>query len=222
MMECYWVNQSGKKYDFMRDCRLLSIDGADIEKEINTSSIAGYDGSSYVSEQTPERSILLLIRLKEAASNERAKFIERLGRTGTLYIDSKKIEGRLKSADYIISETEGQEIQITILCPSPYFTDLEPTTAYMAASLPMWEFPFEIPADNSFEFETVNDGGLISSIENKSSIDVGCVWRIKALTDISKPKIIHLKTYEWFEVDIQLQNGDILEINTKLGNEAIT
>lgn len=218
-MECYWVSQNAQKYDFMRDCRLLSIDGADIEKEINTSSIAGYDGSTYVSEQTPERSILLLIRLKEAASNERAKLIERLGRTGTLYIDSKKIDGRLKSADYIISETEGQEIQITFLCPSPYFTDLDSQAKIMSAVTPLFKFPFTF--NGSFKFGE-RMASVIENFVNDSTVDVYPIIEFKAISALTNPSIMNINTYEKMKVNVSLSAGEKLRIDTRIGKKSIT
>lgn len=210
------------------DVQLLDVQGISPLCIVNTSSISGYDGATVVSTQRPMRNITLVLGFSigdAEKGKQRLHNIFQVESEGYLYFKS---ESDIKKIKCLVEKIEippnvfPLKAQISLLCPSPYFTDLEPTTAYMAASLPMWEFPFEIPADNSFEFDTVNDGGLISSIENKSNINVGCVWKIKALADISKPKIIHLKTYEWLEVNIQLQNGDILEINTKLGDEAIT
>lgn len=210
------------------DVYLIDIKGLSPEGKINTATNAGYDGSTFVSDEIPERTIDMVLgfRCDDAEeAKERLYSIFTPKSIGTLIYESdvkkRKIEYRAIKVEACLSEYP-MKVQVSLTCTNPFFMDLNPTTAYMASSLPAWEFPFEIPANNSFEFETVNDGGLISSIENKSNIEVGCVWKIKALANISKPKIVHLKTYQWFEVDLQLQNGDILEINTKLGNEAIT
>ena len=140
--------------------------------------------------------------------------------TRTCYID-----GVVESNEPDIFDTNGLDgipIQISIVCPDPRFYDVDDTVLVTYSSL---QGGFSFPAS----IANAEPVGILES-ENKFNIvydgteDEGLIFTFVFKQQASKLKIINYKygTYMLFESnDIIFQNGDVLTINTKVGEKSV-
>lgn len=74
---------------------------------------------------------------------------------------------------------------------------------------------------NGIEFSRLSQY-VEKSIINYGDVDTGALISIKALGEVDTPKIYNVETSESFIVNITLRAGDLLTINTRRGEKAIT
>lgn len=205
---------------------LISINGLSPQGTINTSSIAGYDGSVFISGQLPERNIDLVLGFK-CDDAEEAK--DRIYRTfvvkseGTMLYDStiktRKIDYLVEKVDVVLTDNP-MRAQISLICPQPYFETPYEIQAFMATIVGLWEFPFELDESNTFEFSEITQS-LISNVPNEGEYATGCIFVFYALGNCLNPKIEDINTHESIQVMISMAATDVLVINTKLGQKSI-
>ena len=189
---------------------------------VNTSeSIA--DGSFFNSIRMPMRNIVINIRLRGEIETNRQQLYEIFPEKTpcTLYFQNQnrnvKISGFTeKLSGSIFSEKE--EIQVSILCPKPYFEDLETVQQTLSRVAKLFEFPFSIE---------VNEPILISEIQelpsctilNGGNVKCGCILDISVLGDVKGLRIYNVTTQEMFGFNFDFQAGDSIHINTTTGNK---
>ena len=205
---------------------LLSINGLSMEGNINTSSISGYDGSVFVSGQLPERNIDLVLGFK-CDDAEEAK--DRIYQTFVfksegimLYestIKTRKINYTVEKVNMVLTDFP-MKAQISLVCTQPYFESEYEIQAYMAETVGLWEFPFELGPYNDFEFSEITQS-LVSVVNNEGEFSTGCVFVLRAIGNCVNPKIEDINTHDYIQVAITMAATDLVIINTKLGKKSI-
>ena len=130
---------------------------------------------------------------------------------------SKRIKGVLAGpVDFPEGDMIGyQKAVCTIECSNPFWKDKDPTGEKLAVSVPAFHFPLRFAPKTIF-----------SVILNKTiTIDVkGHVptpINIKFNGPADNPSVTNLTTGEFVKVNKSLAEGEILEINTALGNKYV-
>lgn len=205
--------------------RLVDISGISAIGVINTASVNGYDGASFISSQMPMRNINISLRFMGGdveANKLRLYKTFRVKSTGNLYYKSEhsnaKIECIVEKID-IPPNIYPLRAQISLLCPFPYFTDLEPTRKIMSAIRPLWRFPHHF--NGTFKFSE-RMTSVIENFVNDSTVDVYPIIELRAVTAVTNPSITNINTYEKMKVNISLAAGEKLVIDTNLGKKTIT
>lgn len=119
--------------------------------------------------------------------------------------------------------------ELTIVCPDPYFKDIESIEESFTRSIPKMTYAFvKKGMDLTFTDEKalfpvsqtiVNDN---KEINNPSSIDIGAVFTLIAHGTIKNPVIYNVTTQEAFMLNHTMTNGEIITIDTRKGHRAIT
>ena len=119
------------------------------------------------------------------------------------------------------------KITLTVYCAQPYWEDLNNLVIALSEYVDALYFPMEGQyfTEIGRPFGTIDTTNLTKSIENKSDTTVGMLINLVAMGDVIKPRISCSSGEQngWYmQVNLTLQSGDELEINTVKNNKYIT
>lgn len=206
---------------------LQKLDGVtEVVGKVNTITSAYGVGSKYVSSSVNERNIVIEGSITRDNITEKRKNLYKmfpLKDKGTFfyYEEDKeyKIEYYVESIEIVKSKVV-DTFSISLICPSPYFTDLNESQVQLANWIPSFEFPLEIPADTGIEFGYKNTTSLVT-IENDTNIEIGMRIVFTASDDVENPKLINITTQEELEIEKTMSAGDVITVTTYLNNKNI-
>lgn len=207
-------------------CNVLRIDGLNPSSAtINTSVVAGVDGSKYNSSRINEKNIVLLLRVKQPIEYNRQQLYKyfRAKRWCRLYFKNDNrnvyIDGYVETFenDHF---TMSQQPQISIICPQPFFKNVDNNITHFSMKVPAFQFPFSI-ADEGVPFGTLNVITLTSI--DAGEVETGAIITFAAKTDqVLNPKIYNRTTQAYFGLDFDMNQGDVITINTSFGKKSVT
>ena len=192
---------------------------------INMMELAGQDGTLFNSAKVDYRQIILNIAINSDACKNRNnlyRFFQTARPVRLIYNNDLRgvyIDGYVQNEPIGFFEPK-QNIQITIICPDPFFHYAVPLeTTFGSGDVSLFEFPFSAPAAG-LEFSVVESGSDFT-MDNPSG-ECGMIIRFQASGSVSNPKIYHGDSDEFIGVTTTMAAGDIIEINTKVGAKSIT
>lgn len=201
-----------------------SIEGLDPpDAVINTTRNANADGSVFNSSYVDNRQIIITLAINGPAEANRinlyrffkAKYPVRLyykNATRDVYID-----GYVKSIP-IEFFNKKQIAQITVLCPSPFFNGTNDEIIDFSNTESLFEFPFTIEEPIEFgEILVQNELNII----NNGDVETGFIIYIRARGSFTNPIIYSVDTNEYIKLNISLNTGDEIYINTKKKQKTI-
>ena len=204
---------------------VISVDGlAPAGATINTSTAGLSDGTFFNSSYTNQRNIVLTIVPDGDAESARLtlwkyfkpKHKTRLyfkTRTRDVYIDgyTEAVEGSPYSMKAAYS--------ISIICPMPFFTDVNPSVYVQDYVTNAFAFPVNIPEEGLVLGSIqANDVDAVNFGEEKT----GLIVKIKANGEIVNPSIVNVTSREVFKLNIDLHDGDLVTIDSRRGSKSIT
>lgn len=225
MYELKVQNKYGQELDLTNNLNytITSIDGLEPpDATINTTKIATADGSVFNSAFLENRQIIITMAINYPAEQNRinlynyfkAKFpMTVYYRNGERNV---KINGYLQKLQIAFFDMK-QTAQATIICNNPYFEDLSPKSTVISKVQSNFEFPFAIEETIPFSEITTES----SIIQNNSDFEIGAIFRIHAFGTISNPIITNNTTNEYFGVNVTLNAGDEVVINTRTGEKSV-
>ena len=222
------------------DYQVLSITGLNPPNaQINTSTIAGLDGAKFNSSKLQSRNIVIMIKIngdieanrinlyKYFATKEWCKFYYE-NEHRNVYIDCyvENFECNLF--------TNNEIAQISLICPQPYFKDMQTIIDDISKALAAFEFPFgfgskgatnpsvtkDTSTDSAIEFSTI-DTSKITNIYNDSESMTGVIIKIDVMGTISKLLIKNTQTGELMTLSYKFLENDRILINTNKGQKSI-
>lgn len=207
------------------DYTIINIDGLHPpDAIINTMERAGHDGSLFNSAKVDNRQIILDIAINKNACvnrNNLYRFFQSARPVRLIYNNELRgvyIDGYVQNAPIAFFEQK-QTIQITIICPDPFWhstVNIEGMTDGMEA---LFEFPFSIP-EGGIPFSEYY-GGNAAHIWNPGTVESGIIMEIRATGAATNPRIYHQNTDTYFRVNTTLQSGDVLTIDTRPDHKKI-
>lgn len=223
-----WVeNRYGDNLELSNnDCySISSISGLDPpDGVINLSRYAGEDGSEYNSAYTSERQITVTLAINSPAEANRIRLYTYLktkyfvrfffqNESRDVYID-----GYVQSMQIGFFDKK-QICQIQIICPKPYFNDVEELNRDFSSIESMFEFPMDIASEG----EPMSEIGTIVEqvLTNPGDVETGMIIDIHATGTVVNPKLYNAETNEHFYMNITMQSGDTISINTVKGSKSI-
>lgn len=209
------------------DYQIISITGlTPPSAQINISKIAGLDGSRFNSSTLNERNIVITLKLNGDVERNRinlysffrnkewCKFYYKNG-TRDVYI-----EGYVESFDGDLF-TNKEIMQISILCPNPYFKNAAEIVDDISKELAQFEFPFAINTNDPIPFSTI-DTTRITNVNNESESETGVIIEIDVLNSVNKIQINNVSTGERFTLNYNFLENDKIIIDTNKGNKSVT
>ena len=218
--------------------QIISIEGLNPPKaKINTSTIAGLDGARFNSSKLETREIVITIKINGEIERNR-QYLYTFFATKEWCKFYFKNENRDVWIDCYVENFEcdlfknGQTAQISLLCPQPYFKDINEIIDNISKVIPHFEFPFSFGANNAtIDPDSSTDDAIIFSeleankitnIFNSSSSKTGMIIEISIIGSINKIQIRNTKTGEDFVLNYNFLSGDKVIINTNKGEKTVT
>ena len=186
---------------------------------VNISDGAG-DGSYYNSSRVEKRNIVIDIILNGDIETNRQRLykIFNLKKPCEIYFKNSnrnvKITGYVEIVDGDLF-VEREQMQISIICPRPFFEDLNTIYTELSKILKMFEFPFEI--SNPIPFSEIVDYPLCT-INNTGDVECGCILSINIFSAVEGLTVYNVTKQEFFALNYSFIAGDEIIINTVSGN----
>lgn len=220
--------------------QVMSITGLNPPNaQINNSTIAGLDGAKFNSSKLQPRNIVITLKIngdieanrinlyKYFATKEWCKFYYE-NEHRNVYIDCYV---ETFECDLF---TNNEIAQISLICPNPYFKDMEEIIDDISKALAAFEFPFahgskgatnpDVPkdtsTDNAIEFSTI-DTSKITNIYNDSESETGLIIEIDILGSINSIQIKDTRTGDTFDLEYDFLEDDKIVIDTNKGQKSI-
>lgn len=207
---------------------------------INTIKLATRDGSLYNSGHINERNIVFNLQLVNNSSfsdsiedvRQRSYKYFPVKRMVELQIQTNtrvcKIVGYIETNEIDIFSREVSS-QISIICPNPFFSDLESTLLDFSSVASLFEFPFsnESLASPLIEISEILPNTL-ANIYYDGDVETGLLFKIHALGNVENITIYNETTLGTFKIntdvmvlltDTGIVNGDDIFISTVKGNK---
>ena len=192
---------------------------------INSSANTTIDGSKINSVKLESRNIVIYAKLEgdiEASRIALYKYFP-LKQNVTVYFKNGRrnvhITGAVESLECDLFENP-QTAQISILCPYPYFKDVNDLAVTFSDVTPAFTFPFSVSSTGkAFSTYIMNNRKLFV---NTSDIETGLIIKLYATGTVVKPTIYEIITGRKIRLNMTMQAGDTLIIDTTVYNKSIT
>lgn len=116
--------------------------------------------------------------------------------------------------------TNRQIAQISIICPKPFFRDVEEFNTYFSDVSAKFEFPFSI-AKEGIEFSSISTN-VRKTIINSGDVESGIVIELFAAGGtVFRPVIYNVFEKTHIKLNYYMDQGDLIRINTNAGEKAI-
>lgn len=200
-----------------------------------TSHVAGMDGSKFASSRLEDRNVVITVKINGDVEANRLK-LYRYARTKhyckMYYKNGSRdvyIEGYIETIENDLFEL-GQTMQISVICPDPYFNSIDEIISDISKVLGQFEFPFAFGADGvisptdtdpAIEFSTYDDDRIVN-VTNSGEVDVGMTIELSALGPVVNPIVYNVETRESFGLNVTMARNDIIRVNTNNGQKSVT
>lgn len=206
---------------------LLSVGGlTPPAATINTAVIATNDGAVFNSSRLGTRNIVLTIAPLNSIETNRINLYQyfKAKQYIKLYLENNTrsvwIDGYIETMDGDLY-TETQQIQISIICPDPYFKDTETGLYTFGNVVSLFQFPFSIAETPGIPISELDEYVEIA-ITNNSDDETGVIITMLANGTVENPTIYNQTTNENFTLNITMQTGDLITIDTRRGYKRVT
>ena len=227
MYTCKIRNQKGEILNLTNSSsyEILKITGLNPPPAlINFSNIPNFDGSTYNSARLNNRNIVLTIKIHSPVEQNRIRLYQffQMKRLIRIYYqnDSRDvyIDGYIETFDFDLF-TINETVQISVLCPNPYWKENDVTVVELSSIIPLFEFPFAIE-EEGIEFSRLQD--YFVTCTNNGDVEVGIIIEFTAIANqVLNPRLFNRTTQEFFAMDFDMKAGDVIRINTQRGEKSV-
>jgi predicted phage tail component-like protein len=202
---------------------------------ITSSTLVGLDGAKFQSSRLEERNIVIKIRINGQVAENRNRlyrYVKAKQYCKVIYKDELHnvfAEGHIDTIECPLF-TNSEIMQISIVCHDPYLQSLVEIISNIAYVLGNFEFPFSFGAsgiipdtktDSAIEFGEIDSNPNVN-IFNEGG-DTGLIIDIQVSGGgVLNPALHNVYTRESFRLNITLQDGDVVTLNTKRGEKSVT
>lgn len=183
-------------------------------------------GENYIGTSVEKRNIIIKGAIRDDVINNRQKLYRAfpLKSTGILYYYEDGLERKIEyKVESIQIDNKGlhKQFQISLICPNPYFTDLDKTILQMATWSPCFKFALKIPHDTGIMFGVKNTTSMVT-IQNDTNIEFGMTLTFTANDTVVNPSLFNVDTREEMKIEKTMVAGDKIIVNTYRQNKNIT
>lgn len=192
---------------------------------INTKSVTNLDGQKFNSSKVNMRNIVLTVLPVEPVDENRIALYEyfKVKQFVRIYYKNKLrdvyIDGYVETFEDDFF-TNPQNIQISIICPKPYFKSLDYGISNFLTIVNLFESPFSIPEEGMAVSERLDNFTL--DITNRGDVSTGIILHGIFTGNVSGLTIWDKLTKARMAIEYEFDAGDELYIDTNKGQKSIT
>lgn len=205
---------------------IIGIDGLNPpDASIVMSSVAMNDGSRFNSAKVEKRNLVITMRLLKDVERMRILLYKyfRIRQWCKIYFSNESrdvyCEGYVETFEndrFVMNN----EVQVSIICPSPWFKQLDEVIFNMSLVLPMFEFPFAIE-EEGVEFSVLQEN-ILTEVVNGGDVETGLVLQLNATSEVINPRVYNADTHGMIGLNFTMQAGDVITISTIKGSKKVT
>lgn len=204
---------------------IISVTGLEpANANINTAVNASFDGSTFKSSRLENRNIVIMLAIEGAVETNRIelyKFIKVKDEITVYYSNNTRdvfIKGYVESMQIGFFD-EKQIVQVSVICPNPYFMNVENTDESFSSIQGLFEFPFSI-AEAGIPFSEIRIDQEIN-IQNLGDVATGMIIEFRALGTVTNPTLYNTDTGKFMRLIETMTDGDVIQINTNRGEKGV-
>ena len=205
---------------------IIGISGlTPVNAQINSSMISGGDGAMFNSAHIGTRNIVLTILPNYPVDVNRQALYKAFGVKNKITIEYRtetrqvQIDGYV---EYVQADlfAQRQKIQISIICMQPYFKSAQEIINDLSSIVGMFEFPFALEEEGAVFSELL----IVRSaaVTNAGDVPCGAIFHMYATGRVLNPVIYNADDATRFAINIEMQQGDEIIIDTQRGSKSMT
>lgn len=204
-----------------RKWQIISITGLNPPNaQVNTTNIAGMDGAQFNSSKLDTRNIVILLKINGNIEQNRQELYRffRTKKDVTFYFSNNRnvmISGVIETIECNLFEN-GETMQISIICPNPYFKALYSTTVPVSNESALFTFPFSI--DEPIPFSSYSAHNVT---EIYAETETGIKIEVDILDSVNKIEIMNATTGDFMLLTYQFVTDDVILISTNSGEKSV-
>lgn len=217
--EIFELTHDSKNYS------VISVQGlAPPQTVVNTSTGGLIDGAFFNSARLQQRNIVITIVINGDIETNRQRLykIFNLKKPCKIFFQNEnrnvQIEGYVETAECDLF-TQREKMQISIVCPRPYFEDLNVIHTELAQIMREFEFPFDISEPIPFSEVVENP---VCTITNYGDVECGVIITATITGSVMGLKIYNTTAQKYIGFDTSFSSGDKITINTLSGQLGAT
>lgn len=207
------------------------VDGiAGVTNVIYSTNSMGQHGDTYVGQRIEARDIDILgninTRDKAQALELRRQMLKILNPelSGTLTYEyggfRRVINCRTHGEPKLERKSVLIQFAIQLECLNPFWREEDEEKEDIASWVAAWEFPCSIEQDNDksmiFGYRAES---VIVDCYNEGDVSTGMRIKFAALGTVTNPILLNVDTEEFIQLNVTMQTGDTIEVNTKYGSK---
>ena len=216
-------NAKGEMFELTHDTQnyaIIGIEGLTPPPTIvNTSTGGTLDGTFHNSSRLDQRNIVITIHLRGDIEGNRQRLykIFNLKKPCKVYFRNEnrnvKIKAYVETIEGDLFEN-GETIQISLICPRPYFEDAATIYTELSKILKMFEFPFSL--EQPEEMASITEYPQCSVV-NTGDVDCGCMIYIQLDAAVTDLNIFNATKQEKMSFEYEFAANDEITISTISG-----
>ena len=207
------------------DYDVLSVSGLNpAPAEISTTPVSGIDGVRYNSARLGARNIVICLNINGDIEQKRIELYRyfRVKHSVRVYYKNDTldvyIDGYIETFENDLF-TILQQPQISIICPDPYFKNISESEIDFENVTALFTFPFAIDSAG-VPFSSMNE--VTTRYFNAGNVATGGIITFTALANgVKNPAFYNNTNGTFFGVDLTMQSGDTITINTQKGEKSV-
>lgn len=221
-------NTNGEVFELTHDSKnyyVTSVQGLTPPPTVvNTATAGTIDGTFFNSARVEQRNIVITVVINGDIEANRQRLYRIFPRKTkcTVFFKNKnrdvKIDGYVEMLEGDLF-VEREQMQISIICPRPYFEALSTLYNELSKITALFEFPFSITTP--IPMSEILDYPL-ATIKNIGDAVCGTIIDIDFKGAAEGLRIANTGTGEFFKLDYTFQNNDRVIINTNSGQMGVT
>lgn len=204
---------------------IISVTGLNPAKaNINTAVNAAFDGSTFKSSRLENRNIVIMLAIEGAVERNRIdlyKYIRVKDEITVFFSNASRdlyIKGYVEAMEIGLFDMK-QAVQISIICPNPYFQNAEESVNNFSTIHSLFEFPFSIEEAGISFGEIVVDEEV--NVQNLGDVPTGMMIEFRAVGAVSNPAIYNTDINTFMKINDNMSDGDVIQINTIKGEKGV-
>lgn len=194
--------------------------------QINTTPIAGLDGAKFNSSKLNTRNIVITVKINgdvETNRQELYRFCRTKEQCIFYYQNNNRnvsIQGYVETVEVPLF-TNDERMQISIICPYPYFKAMQEIIVDISNEIGAFTFPFSINIGDPIPF-SIYVANRVVNVPNNSESETGVMIEINFSDSVSEIEIKNTDTGDSMILDYSFIANDRVLINTNKGQKSIT
>jgi hypothetical protein len=162
---------------------ITNVEGLTVPQIVNNVASGGtVDGAFYNSSRMETRNIVITVRLVGDIEGNRQRLYKMfsLKKSNTIFFKNENRDLKIIGYVEVIEGdlfTEAESIQISIICPRPYWENAQTISEELSYTIKQFKFPFAIESDDPIPLSEYTSTPLVEVL-NRGDVECGAIFTV--------------------------------------------